>query len=87
LAKACCELGVSLRTFQRWVGDGDVVPADGRTTAERPEPSNKLSEAERQRIRDCREFCVRGIKMSIRTKYATQNETFYGAAADSERVT
>jgi hypothetical protein len=37
--------------------------------------------------RDCREFCVRGIKMSIRTKYATQNETFYGAAADSERVT
>jgi putative transposase len=50
LAKACGELGLSLRTFQRWVCDSDVVPADGRTTAERPEPSNKLSEAERQQI-------------------------------------
>jgi len=32
LEKACDELGLSLRTFQRWVGDGDAVLADGRTT-------------------------------------------------------
>src|SRR5260370_22548242 len=50
LEKACDELGVSLRTFQRWVGDGDAVRTDGRTTTERPAPPNKLSEAERQQI-------------------------------------
>ena len=50
LEKACDELGVSLRTFQRWVGDGDAVRADGRTTTERPPPGNQLSEAERQQI-------------------------------------
>jgi transposase InsO family protein len=41
---------VSVRTFQRWVSEGDAVSADGRTTAVRPEPGNKLSEAERQQI-------------------------------------
>ena len=50
LEKACDELGLSLRTFQRWVGDGDAVHADGRTTTERPLPGNQLSEAERQQI-------------------------------------
>ena len=50
LEQACEELGLSVRTFQRWVRDGETVRADGRSTASRPEPSNKLSEAERQRI-------------------------------------
>ena len=50
LEKACAELGLSVRTFQRWVRDGDAVCADGRTTTERPPPSNRLSEAERQQI-------------------------------------
>jgi transposase InsO family protein len=50
LEKACKELGLSLRTFQRWVGDGDAVLADRRTTTVRPEPGNKLSDAERQQI-------------------------------------
>jgi len=50
LEKACDELGMSLRTFQRWVCDGDAVLADGRTTTERPLPGNQLSEAERQQI-------------------------------------
>ncbi len=48
LEQACEELGLSVRTFQRWVRDGEAVRADGRSTASRPEPSNKLSEAERQ---------------------------------------
>jgi putative transposase len=48
--QACAELGLSVRTFQRWVRDGDAVCADGRTTTERPPPSNRLSEAERQQI-------------------------------------
>jgi len=51
LQKACAELGLSLRTFQRWVVAGDeMIKADSRTTRERPEPVNKLSEDERAQI-------------------------------------
>ena len=50
LEKACEELGLSLRTFQRWVRDDGAVRADGRTMIERPPPGNQLSEAERQQI-------------------------------------
>ena len=40
-----------MRTFQRWVRDGDgAVVADSRATAVRPEPANKLSEGERAEI-------------------------------------
>ena len=42
---------ISLRTFQRWVCDGDdAVAADNRTTGTRPAPVNKLSEGERAEI-------------------------------------
>jgi len=48
LAPACAELGICLRTFQRWVREGDeALVADARTTSERPAPAHKLSEAER----------------------------------------
>ena len=50
LHRACAELGLCARTFQRWVGDGDGARADGRSTANRPQPRNKLSEAERRQI-------------------------------------
>lgn len=50
LHKACEELGLSTRTFQRWIGEGDAARADGRITANRPQPRNKLSAAERQQI-------------------------------------
>jgi transposase InsO family protein len=44
-------LNISLRTFQRWVQDGDdAVAADSRTTSTRPEPTNKLSDDERAQI-------------------------------------
>jgi putative transposase len=44
-------LEISLRTFQRWVRDGDdAVAADSRTTGTRPAPANKLSEGERAEI-------------------------------------
>jgi transposase InsO family protein len=59
LEQACNELGLSLRTFQRWVGNGDAVLADGRTMTGRAPPRNKLSEAERQQILEvanCAEF-------------------------------
>ena len=59
----------------------------GRTYGEIPDDIISRARTGNHANRACQEFCVRGIKMSIRTKYATQNETIYGAAADSERVT
>lgn len=51
LEPACAQLDISLRTFQRWVRDGDdAVAADSRTTSVRPEPTNKLSDDERAQI-------------------------------------
>jgi len=47
--KACREVGLSLRTLQRWTGR-EIVQADGRTTIARPAPRNALSEVERQAI-------------------------------------
>ena len=48
---ACAELDICIRTYQRWVRDGDdAVVADRRTTSVRPAPGNKLSEEEREQI-------------------------------------
>jgi hypothetical protein len=47
--RACAELQISLRTYQRWTQDDDVK-ADRRPKAQRPEPSNKLTEQEREEI-------------------------------------
>lgn len=47
LAPACAELEISLRTFQRWVREGDAaVAADSRTTSARAAPASKLSDDE-----------------------------------------
>ena len=48
-APACVEVGISLRTLQRW-SLPETILADGRTTTVRPMPSNALSELERQGI-------------------------------------
>ncbi len=46
--RPCCEvLGLDPRTIQRWRRQ----PEDGRRTAQRPAPANRLSEAERERVR------------------------------------
>ncbi len=47
--RACQEVGLSLRTLQRWTQTEDVQ-ADARTTTVRPTPRNALSEIERQAI-------------------------------------
>ncbi len=51
LKPACEELGISLRTWQRW-SDGEQVPADGRPQAKRPVPANKLSAQEQRAVLD-----------------------------------
>ncbi|MBM7456862.1 transposase [Oceanisphaera litoralis] len=45
-AQACTELGLSLRTLQRW----QHCPEDRRPTTSRPEPVNKLSPDERRQL-------------------------------------
>ena len=45
-ARACEQLGVNVRTVQRW----RQSPHDGRTQTLREAPPNKLSEAERQAV-------------------------------------
>jgi len=51
LAPACAELGLSMRTFERWHERGELRE-DARPLAVRPEPKHKLSGAERQCILD-----------------------------------
>ncbi|MFJ5770796.1 hypothetical protein [Psychrobacillus sp. NPDC093180] len=46
LAKACQELHISVRTYERWVADGGVK-VDQRPLTKRPVPKNKLSPEER----------------------------------------
>jgi putative transposase len=46
---ACNETDISLRTYRRWLSKGEIT-VDKRPDAIRPEPSNKLSEEERQTI-------------------------------------
>lgn len=48
-AAACQALGLSVRTYQRWLCEG-AVRADGRPLAVRPEPANKLTPAERDQV-------------------------------------
>jgi putative transposase len=49
-ACACRELGLSGRTYRRWVGEDGAVKADARPEAQRPTPVNALSEAEREHL-------------------------------------
>lgn len=49
LYKACEELGISKRTYNRWKNNtNDYI--DERTTCVRPEPANKLTQEERKKI-------------------------------------
>lgn len=48
-AKVCAELGLSLRTIQRWTA-GEGLQADARVTTLRPRPPNALTEQERVEI-------------------------------------
>lgn len=48
-ASACRVLGLSVRTYQCWLREGEVK-ADGRLLAFRPEPANKLTPAERDQL-------------------------------------
>lgn len=46
---ACDEIGIALRTFERWIKDGGLAQ-DRRPLCKRPAPANKLSIEERLRV-------------------------------------
>ncbi len=48
-SKACSELGITIRTYQRW-HSGDAIQRDRRTTVKRSKPSNTLSIEEKSTI-------------------------------------
>ena len=47
---AAQELNIPLRTLRRWRDDQGIVQEDKRPEAMRPDPSNKLTESERQQV-------------------------------------
>ncbi len=47
--KACEELGITVRTCQRWTQAGKVK-GDGRAAAKRTIPANKLTQEEREQV-------------------------------------
>jgi putative transposase len=49
LSRACAELGLTVRTYQRWTQEATVT-VDGRPGAVRPVPANKLSAAEQAAV-------------------------------------
>ena len=49
LPLACEEASITLRTYRRWYRDGKIT-ADKRPDAVRPQPLNKLTEAEQAKI-------------------------------------
>ncbi|MBB1489814.1 IS3 family transposase, partial [Oceanospirillum sp. D5] len=54
--KAAAEIGLSARTFRRWMDDSGEVQYDRRPEAIRPKPATALSPEERQAIiRVCNE--------------------------------
>jgi putative transposase len=49
LSRACAEIGLTVRTYQRWT-QGTAVKVDGRPGAVRPAPANKLNAAEQAAV-------------------------------------
>lgn len=80
-ALACAELGLSMRTVQRWRRS----PADGRSGARHEAPANKLSAAERQAVveaanrADCASLTPHQIvpKLADEGHYLASESTFY----------
>jgi putative transposase len=48
--RACSEIGLSLRTYRRWTTQDGLIVGDKRPEADKAEPKNKLTQAERASI-------------------------------------
>ncbi len=49
--RACVVLGISIRTIQRWVNSDGDIQTDRRPEVLKPDPVNKLTKEERERIK------------------------------------
>ncbi len=84
--QACEELQLSLRTYWRW-HVGEEVKADGRPGAERPEPANKLSEQEREKIlQTCNEPVYRSLPPSQIVPRLADESIYLGSESSFYRV-
>ena len=83
-SKACAELEISDRTLRRWTKGGQVR-ADQRPLVPRPEPRNKLSEAERAAVLEvcnCEQFASLPPsqivpRLADQGKYLASESSFY----------
>jgi putative transposase len=91
--RACAELQISLRTYQRWTQD-DGVKADGRPKAQRPEPSNKLTEQEREEILAiCNEKDYQSLTpsqivpaLADKARYIASESSFYRVLREADQL-
>jgi putative transposase len=93
LCKACAELGISKRTYNRWRNNtNDYI--DERTTCVHPEPANKLTQDERKMIlkmMNSEEFssktpCEIVPILADRGIYLGSESTFYKVLDESEML-
>jgi putative transposase len=93
--QACSALEISLRTYKRWMrdGDSDNAKVDGRKGSRRVAPANKLSEDERRQIlaiANSPEFASSppsqiGPTLADRGEYLASESTVYRISKDAKQ--
>ena len=93
LYKACEELGIHKRTYNRWKNNNNDY-IDERTTSVRPEPANKLTKEERAKILETlnsEEFASKAPSevvpiLADRGVYLASESTFYKVLKEEEEL-
>jgi putative transposase len=86
LNAACNETEVSLKTYRRWLC-GDEITVDKRCDAIRPEPGNKLSEQEHQRmIETCNEPEYANLPPSQIVPILLDDDIYHASSSNHYRV-
>ena len=91
--QACEALEISLRSYQRWVQDGENGTVDGRKGSKRVAPANKLSEDERRQVllvANSAEFASRPPSQIVPTlvdrgQYLASESTIYRILRDEKQ--
>jgi putative transposase len=84
--KACKELGISLRTYQRWTQCA-CIKADRRSHALRPAPTNKLTAQEREKIVEiCNQVEYRSLPPSQIVPTLADKDIYIASEASFYRV-
>lgn len=82
----CKEAGITLRTYRRWYRDGQIT-ADKRPDAIRPQPSNKLTQAEQAKIIEvCNMAKFASLPPSQIVPTLLDEDEYYGSESTFYRV-